>query len=112
MPNTPSSLASFKPRLVLPFWYRLSQAVLEKRPLNGRGSSSSRGVRFLKQCFCRVIIWGVDPRFRKGICPAAQGIVVGQCSSEAKRKPGDKVLQKMVILCESYYNNAGTQLFC
>ena len=30
-----SSLASFKSRLVLPFWYRLTQVVLEKRPLNG-----------------------------------------------------------------------------
>jgi len=38
--KTPSSLASFKSRLVLPFWYRLTQVVLEKRPLNGRRSSS------------------------------------------------------------------------
>jgi len=30
-PETPSSLAS---RLVLPFWYRLTQVVLENRPLN------------------------------------------------------------------------------
>ena len=34
-PKTPSSLASFKPRLVLPFWYRLTEVVQEKRPLNG-----------------------------------------------------------------------------
>ena len=34
-PKTPSSLASFKSRLVLPFWYQLTQVVLEKRPLNG-----------------------------------------------------------------------------
>jgi len=33
--QTPSSLASFKSRLVLPFWYQLTQVVLEKRPLNG-----------------------------------------------------------------------------
>ena len=33
-PRTPSSLASFKSRLVLPFWYRLTQVVLEKRLLN------------------------------------------------------------------------------
>jgi len=33
-PQTPSSLASFESRLVLPFWYRLTQVVLEKRPLN------------------------------------------------------------------------------
>ena len=36
--ETPSSLAS---RLLLPFWYRLTQVVLEKRPLNGCSSSSS-----------------------------------------------------------------------
>jgi len=34
-PKTPSSLASFKSRLVLPFWHRLPQVILEKRPLNG-----------------------------------------------------------------------------
>jgi len=34
-PNPPSSLDSFKSRLVLSFWYRLAQVVLEKRPLNG-----------------------------------------------------------------------------
>jgi len=33
--QTPSSLASFKSRLVLPFWYQLNQVVLEKKPLNG-----------------------------------------------------------------------------
>ena len=40
-PQTLSSLASFKFRLVLPFWYRLTQVVLEKRPLNSCSSSSS-----------------------------------------------------------------------
>ena len=36
MPLQPksSSLASFKPRMVLPFWYWLTQVVPEKRPLN------------------------------------------------------------------------------
>jgi len=29
-PKTPSSLASFKSRLVLPFWYWLTQVVLER----------------------------------------------------------------------------------
>jgi len=32
--KTPPSLASFKSRLVLPFWYRLNQVVLEKRTSN------------------------------------------------------------------------------
>ena len=30
-----SSVASFKSRLVVPFWYRLTQVLLEKRPWNG-----------------------------------------------------------------------------
>jgi len=32
--HPPSSLASFKSRLVLPFWYWLTLVVPEKRPLN------------------------------------------------------------------------------
>ena len=32
------SLAPVKSRLFLPFWYRLTQVVLEKRPLNGSSS--------------------------------------------------------------------------
>jgi len=39
-PKTPSSLASLKSRLVLPFWYWLNQVVLEKRPLNGCSNTS------------------------------------------------------------------------
>jgi len=34
-PKTPLSLASFKCRLVLPFWYWLTRVVLAKRLLNG-----------------------------------------------------------------------------
>ena len=34
-PKTPSPFASFKSRLVLLFWYRLTRVVLEKRPVNG-----------------------------------------------------------------------------
>jgi len=37
-PKTPSSLAWFKFRLVLPFLYRFTQVVLEKRSLNGCSS--------------------------------------------------------------------------
>ena len=57
-PETPSPLASLKSRLVLPFWYRLTEVVLEKRPLNGcRSSSASMTVVIVvwanEQCWCR-----------------------------------------------------------
>jgi len=42
--KTPSSLASFKARLALSFRYRLTQAVLEKKPLNGCSSISSSSI--------------------------------------------------------------------
>ena len=35
IPQPQHQLASFKSRLVLPFWYQLTKVVLEKRPLNG-----------------------------------------------------------------------------
>jgi len=40
-PQTPSSLGSFKSRLVLPFWYRLTPRFSWKRPLNGCSVSYS-----------------------------------------------------------------------
>ena len=50
-PKTPSSLASFKVRLVLPFWYRLTQVVLEKAVKRVKCSTTSSVVsRFV---FCR-----------------------------------------------------------
>ena len=47
--QTPLSFASFKSRLVLPFWYQLTQVVMEKRPLNVCSSSGSSSCRVL---FC------------------------------------------------------------
>jgi len=49
-PKTPLSLASFKSKLVVPLWYRLTQVVLEKRPLNGCSSSSSSRL-LVSHCF-------------------------------------------------------------
>jgi len=45
-PEALSSLALFESRLVLPFWYQLTQVVLEKRPLNWCNSSSSSSSSF------------------------------------------------------------------
>ena len=55
--QAPSSLASFKSRLVLPFWYRLTQVVLKKRLLNVCSGSSFSGLILLagdKMCLWRV----------------------------------------------------------
>ena len=49
------SLAPVKSRLFLPFWYRLTQVVLEKRPLNGSSSSSSSNVSLLSTNI--VLLW-------------------------------------------------------
>jgi len=40
----PLSLAPVKSRLVVPFWYRLTQVVLEKRPLNGCSSRTAHNL--------------------------------------------------------------------
>ena len=50
-PKTPSSLASFKSRLVLPFRYWLTQVVLQKSLLNGCNSSSSSSSSSSTWCF-------------------------------------------------------------
>jgi len=46
MPLHPT-LASFKSKLALPFWYQLIQVVLEKRPQNRCSYSSSRAIGYL-----------------------------------------------------------------
>ena len=62
---TPSSLASFESRLVLRFWYRLTQVVLEKRPLNGCSSSCGCIEPFPHWpgslcCRSRLLKWGLS----------------------------------------------------
>jgi len=52
------SLAAVKSRLVLPFWYRLTQVVLEKRPLNG---CSSYTVYFTHTHYCLKALCPVLP---------------------------------------------------
>jgi len=61
LPKTSSSLASFKSRLVIPFWYWLTQVVLEKMPLNGCSSSSSLLSYITLLCiFCNSLSFVMD----------------------------------------------------
>ena len=57
-PKSPPSLASFKSRLVLSFWYRLTQVVVNKRPLSGCSSSSSSS---MPAGFCRHFMTKTKP---------------------------------------------------
>jgi len=66
-PKTPSSLASFKSRLVLPFSYQLTEVVLEKRSLNVYTSSSSSCACFLELLIC---VRCVDDVFWQWFLPA------------------------------------------
>jgi len=61
-PETPLSLAEFKSGLFLPFWYRLIQVVLEKKPLNGCSSSSSGGSGggYLPTQFNAGVVWAMQ----------------------------------------------------
>ena len=45
-PKTPSSVASFKSRLLFPLWYWLSWVILDKGPLNGCNVVVSSGLRY------------------------------------------------------------------
>jgi len=45
------SLSPVKSRLVLPFWYRLTQVFLEKRPLNGSSSAAAAVYWFIINLF-------------------------------------------------------------
>ena len=59
-PKTPTSLASLKSRLVLPFWYRHTQAVPEKRPLNGFGNSRCDG--WWNAVVLCLVVWSLPRR--------------------------------------------------
>ena len=63
-PKTLSSLASFKSRLVLLFWYWLTQVVLEKRTLNrckklyhGATGIMFSGCLSVRACVCTCGTW-------------------------------------------------------
>jgi len=50
--KTPPTLASFISRLVLPFWYQLTQVVLENGPLNGCSRSNYSIQAVVRNMFC------------------------------------------------------------
>ena len=77
------SLASVKSRLVLPFWYRLTRVVPEKRPLNG--------------CVC-VLVW-TCPSIKKGSpysiterrVPELIPVLGSQPTGDVSHKPGGRL---------------------
>jgi len=85
--KTPSSLASFKSRvMVLPFWYQLTQIVLETRPLNGCSSSSL----FIMTSYTRYKV----TRLRRGrFCPRELSWQIDTCSVHDKFLQIKKVMK-------------------
>ena len=69
-PKTRSSLALFKSRLASPFWYRLTEVVLEKRPLNGCGvvvvTIALKSTRFELAAYGRIAVSLDAPRWAAG----------------------------------------------
>ena len=78
------SLAAVKSRLVLPFWYRLTQVVLEKRPLNGCSSSCRASVlcRSWLVDLCSVVHCSIS--FSCTQKPLMFGIVISNCHHNLK----------------------------
>jgi len=74
-PRTPTSFASFKSRLDLPFWYCLTQAVLEKRSLSGC-SSSKKGSPYL---------------ITERRVPELISVLGSQSAGDASHKPGGRL---------------------
>ena len=70
----PSSLASFKSRLVLPFWYWLTQVVMEKRTLDVFSSSSSVWFSFFSQC-CDELWCNVQVSFPGVVCETFRSLL-------------------------------------
>jgi len=82
-PKTPSYVACFKSRLVLPFWYQLTQVVLGKRLLNGccSGHNSSSSGTVVTACvqlkFLEVshlsFVAGLGPKLKEGMVEKRAG---------------------------------------
>jgi len=81
-PKTPSSLASFKSRLVLPSWCRFTQVVLEKRPLNGCSgvSWSERSPLCVCVCVCVCVCACARVRVRACVCACVRVCVCNRCT--------------------------------
>ena len=82
--QTPSSLASFKSRLVSPFWYLLTQVASEKSPLNGYFSSHPND-KFLE-------LFGCKPRFSTVLHPG--GNSSGERLNQSLKR---KVVHKFLV---------------
>jgi len=85
------SLAPVKSRLVLPFWYRLTQVVLEKRPLNG---CSVIGMNGAHASMIFTYLHTVHPDHPMSMTEAQSKYIVGKSSHAYSL-----VNQSMVGLC-------------
>jgi len=68
------SLAAVKSRLVLPFWYRLTQIVLERRPINGCCCCYSRPPKWLVKV---LYVWWSDVTESMVMIQSLFGIMCG-----------------------------------
>jgi len=83
-PKTPSSLAWFKSRLVLPFLYWITQVVVEKRPLNGCNSCSTLQVFILLTLLALCAEQGLS------ICLSHHSTTIRRCGRFAAVGPADR----------------------
>ena len=89
------SLASVKSRLVLPFWYRLAQVVLEKGPLN--------------RCVCVCVLWSISRQAREFLNMSCT--VLG-CYLHCNILKSQVLLTSLSVNCAVGLNKISLSLLC
>ena len=97
--KTTSSLASFKSTLKLPFRYQLTQAVLEKRLLNGCGSRVA--VVLLPYCISTEIYSGVSNTKAKILMPNSTKKLDAQANTDSSSLGKGKLNKIFTLPCHS-----------
>jgi len=97
------SLAPVKSRLVLPFWHRFTQVVLEKRPLNGCSSPGKRAFEWV--CVCSI----VDMAVLKKSMPSRERVKLSSNPNNMAEKTAEHFRNKRNI---DYIQFAMLHYFC